>query len=95
VADNGVDLARATYSMEGPHMSSVCNDEVVVWMQTETNSDGHDLIEIAARFGRSRERMRDQLRRLVDQGCLTQSAPVTGFADSNPVYTLPAEAAPH
>jgi hypothetical protein len=95
MADKGVGPARAARSMEGPHMSSVCNDEVVVWMQTEPNPDGHDLVEIAARFGRSRERMRDQLRRLVDQGCLAQSAPVTGFADSNPVYTLPAETAPH
>lgn len=75
-------------------MSSACSDEVVVWMQSDPQPDGHDLVEIAARFGLSRERMRDQLRRLVDRGCLTQSAPVIGFADSNPVYTLPRDAAP-
>jgi hypothetical protein len=73
-------------------MTGACSDEVVVWMQSDPQPDGHDLAEISKRFGRSPERMRDQLRRLVDQGCLTQSAPVTGFADSNPVYALPRDA---
>ena len=63
-------------------------DAVVEWMRAHPRPDGYELSELAAQFGRAPERMRDQLRRLVDVGVLVQSEPVTGFADNNPRYAL-------
>ncbi len=71
-------------------MSANIGDEVVAWMQAHANPDGHELSALAAQFGLEPERMRDRLRRLVDQGVLVQSAQVTGFSDANPSYTLAA-----
>ena len=73
-------------------MSSDTGDEIVAWMRTHPSEDGHELSALAKQFGTAPERMRDRLRRLVDQGVLRQSAQVTGFSDANPSYTLAAPA---
>lgn len=73
-------------------MKDTNSEDILAWMRTAPRPEGHELAEIARHFGVSRERMRDQLRRLVDLGSLTQSDPVTGFADANPTYTLPMDA---
>lgn len=69
-------------------MSGETNEEILAWMQTHPNDSGYPLVELAAQFGLSPERMRDRLLRLVNTGKLAQSAPVTGMADGNPSYTL-------
>lgn len=69
-------------------MSGESSDEILTWMQTHPNGDGYPLVELAAQFGLSPERMRDRLLRLVNTGQLAQSEPITGFADANPSYTL-------
>ncbi|MDP9374072.1 MAG: hypothetical protein M3Q65_16760 [Chloroflexota bacterium] len=62
--------------------------EVLAWMQAHPRTEGYELVELAERFGLPPERMRDQLRRLVDAGYLAQSEPVRGRADANPTYAL-------
>ena len=69
-------------------MSGESSEEILVWMQANPTTDGHPLVELAAQFGLSPERMRDRLLRLVNSGQLAQSEPITGFADANPSYTL-------
>ena len=69
-------------------MSTDTTDEILAWMQAHPRNDGHPLVDLAAQFGLSPERMRDRLLRLVNSGDLAQSVPVTGFADGNPSYSL-------
>ncbi len=71
-------------------MTGEPSEEILAWMQAHPTPDGHPLVDLAAQFGLSPERMRDRLLRLVNTGQLAQSAPVTGFADANPSYTLTA-----
>ena len=61
-------------------------EEILKWMRENQRPEGYELNELSARFRAAPERMRDQLRRLVDQGHLTQSEPVTGMSDANPTY---------
>jgi DNA-binding GntR family transcriptional regulator len=64
---------------------------VIEWLRAHPSDDGYELREIARKFGISPERLRDRLRRLVDDGKLTQSDPVHGFSDGNPSYRLIAD----
>ena len=68
-------------------INAFCED-VLAWMRTNPRNDGYELVEVVEQFGLSRERMRDQLRRLVDAGYLVQSKPMRDLADSNPTYRL-------
>ena len=61
-------------------------DNIITWLRANPRQDGHELSELAERFGVSPERLRDQLSRFVGQGLLNQSAPVPGIADANPSY---------
>ena len=67
---------------------STGSDEIVSWLRANPSEDGIELRDLAEQFGMAPERLRDRLRRLVEQGLLTQSAPVTGVADANPSYQL-------
>ncbi len=69
-------------------MTGEFSEDVIAWMQAHPTTDGHPLVELAAQFGLSPERMRDRLLRLVNTGQLVQSEPITGFADANPSYAL-------
>ena len=69
-------------------MTGETSEEILAWMQAHPTTDGHPLVDLAAAFGLSPERMRDRLLRLVNTGQLVQSEPITGFADANPSYTL-------
>ena len=69
-------------------MSADSSNQILAWMRAHPRADGHELVELAAQFGLSPELMRDRLLRLVNNGELAQSEPVTGFADANPSYTL-------
>jgi DNA-binding Lrp family transcriptional regulator len=63
-------------------------DDIETWLRAHPREESYDLSELAERFSIAPERLRDRLRRLVDQGVLTQSEPVTGVADANPSYRL-------
>ena len=65
---------------------------VIAWLRDHPHEDGLALQEIATHFDIAPERLRDRLRRLVDQGLLVQSATVTGKSDANPSYQLIADA---
>jgi hypothetical protein len=69
-------------------MAGETSEEILAWMAAHPVPDGHPLVDLAAQFGLSPERMRDRLLRLVNAGQIIQSEPVTGFADANPSYTL-------
>lgn len=68
-------------------INDFCED-VLAWMRTKSRTEGYELVELVEQFGLSRERMRDQLRRLVDAGYLAQSKPMRDVADANPTYRL-------
>jgi hypothetical protein len=72
--------------------NSSLDTAVIAWLRGHPHGDGHALQEIAAHFDIAPERLRDRLRRLVDQGLLAQSAAVTGKSDANPNYQLIADA---
>ncbi|HUG13999.1 MAG TPA: hypothetical protein VMM78_03180 [Thermomicrobiales bacterium] len=69
-------------------LSGNIEDEVLEWLRAHPREDGYELREIARQFSISPERLRDRLRRLVDDGSITQSDPVHGFSDGNPIYRL-------
>jgi hypothetical protein len=69
-------------------MTGEPSEDIIAWMQAHPTADGHPLVDLAAQFGLSPERMRDRLLRLVNTGQLAQSEPITGFADANPSYSL-------
>lgn len=71
-------------------MSNATTDmtTIVEWMRANPRAGGHELYDLARQFSESPDRLRDRLRRLVDQGILTQSRPIAGFADNNPSFDL-------
>lgn len=69
-------------------MSSNIEDAVIDWLRAHPREGGYELREIARQFSISPERLRDRLRRLVDDGLLIQSDPVHGFSDGNPSYRV-------
>ena len=69
-------------------MMTAQSREILDWLQLHPQDDGYTLRELSAQFELSTERMRDQLRRLVDAGYISQSDPIPGFADANPIYAL-------
>jgi hypothetical protein len=73
-------------------MTAESFEDILAWMQAHPRDNGHELVDLASQFGLSPERMRDRLLRLVNTGQLSQSEPVTGFADANPSYSLTATA---
>jgi len=73
---------------------SIESEDLMRWFQAQPAEADVELNDLSARFAIRPERMRDQLRRLVEQGLLAQSEPVPGFADANPTYRLIASAPP-
>lgn len=69
-------------------MSGNIEDEVLGWLRAHPREEGYELREISRQFKISPERLRDRLRRLVDDGLITQSDPVHGFSDGNPSYRV-------
>jgi hypothetical protein len=63
-------------------------DDIATWFRTHPDRSDVGLHELAALAGIAPERLRDRLRRLVDQGQLLQSDPIAGVADNDPQYRL-------
>ena len=63
-------------------------DDIIAWLHAHPREDRYELYELATYFSVAPEHLRDRLRRLVEQGMLTQSAPVAGLADANPSYQV-------
>lgn len=62
--------------------------DIISWFKAQPAGGDVDLKMLSRHFGMQPERLRDQLRRLVDRGQLIQSEPVIGIADANPSYRL-------
>lgn len=62
--------------------------EIVRWFQEQPSGTAVELNTLSERFGIRPEHLRDQLRRLVEQGTLSQSEQVPGISDGNPSYQL-------
>jgi hypothetical protein len=73
---------------------SIEPDELLHWFRSQPAEADIELNDLSERFAVRPERLRDQLRRLVEQGLLAQSDPVPGFADANPSYRLIPSAQP-
>jgi DNA-binding IclR family transcriptional regulator len=67
---------------------SIDPDEILGWFREQPPGTEVELNTLSERFGMRPEHLRDQLRRLVEQGALDQSEQVPGFADSNPSYQM-------
>jgi hypothetical protein len=67
---------------------NTATEDILTWMRANPRPDGYELRQLCKQFNLPIERMRDQLRRLVDAGELSQSEPLPGFADANPTYAL-------
>ena len=68
---------------------SIDLDEIMGWFQQQPPGTAVELNALSERFSVRPEHLRDQLRRLVEQGTLNQSEHIPGFADANPSYHLP------
>lgn len=63
-------------------------DDIATWFSAHPGESDVGLRELASLAGIAPERLRDRLRRLVEQGVLLQSEPITGVADNDPRYRL-------
>src|SRR5690349_19084547 len=83
--------SRAAVTQRQSRKRPVSNDldDITTWFHAHPDRPEIGLHELAANTAIAPERLRDRLRRLVDQGQLIQSAPIPGVADSDPRYRLP------